>query len=77
MTDIIPAIAIISLCANAVLLIAYALMYRRAAQNDSRARYCQEQRDMWMSSHHRMFIDSFNSVRRDPKTGRYIKNRSN
>ena len=70
MSDLIPAIAVISLCANAVLMIAYAAMYKRASENDSRALWyelqCRE-RDRMIR----------NSVRRDPKTGRYLKNRSN
>ena len=70
MSDLIPAIAVISLCANAVLMIAYAALYKRAARNDSRALWYELQcREMAR-------LDR-NSVRRDPKTGRYLKNRSN
>lgn len=70
MTDLIPAIAVISLCANAVLMIAYAAMYKRASENDSRALWYELQcREMYRMGR--------NSVRRDPKTGRYLKNRSN
>lgn len=70
MSDLIPVIAVISLCANAVLMIAYAAMYKRASENDSRA--------LWFELQYReMARLDRNSVRRDPKTGRYIKNRSN
>lgn len=70
MSDLIPVIAVISLCANAVLMIAYAAMYSRAANNHNRAYWYEKQlREMAR-------LDR-NSVRRDPKTGRYIKNRSN
>ena len=70
MSDLIPVIAVISLCANAVLMIAYAALYSRAARKDSRA-FCYEKQ---LRELDRM---SRNSVRRDPKTGRYLKNRSN
>ena len=63
MSDLIPVIAVISLCANAVLMIAYAAMYSRALWYELQCR----ERDRMIR----------NSVRRDPKTGRYIKNRSN
>ena len=70
MTGLIPLVAIISLCANAVLMIAYAALYKRASENDSRALWyelqCRELDRMTRGS-----------VRRDPKTGRYLKNRSN
>ena len=70
MTDLIPVIAVISLCANAVLMIAYAAMHARAADNHNRA--------LWFEMQCReMARLDRNSVRRDPKTGRYIKNRSN
>ncbi len=70
MSDLIPVIAVISLCANAVLMIAYAALYKRASENDSRALWYELQcREMAR-------LDR-NSVRRDPKTGRYLKNRSN
>ena len=70
MTDLIPVIAVNSLCANAVLMIAYAALYKRASENDSRALWF----EMQCRERDRM---SRGSVRRDPKTGRYIKNRSN
>ena len=70
MSDLIPVIAVISLCANAVLMIAYAAMHNRAADNHNRAYWYEKQlRELDRISR--------GSVRRDPKTGRYIKNRSN
>ena len=74
MTDIIPAIAVISLCANAVLLIAYAAQYNRRRQAETQAYFCIEDRRQLAKA---FAIAQRNSVRRDPKTGRYLKNRSN
>ena len=74
MSDIIPLVAVITLIGNAVLMIAYAQLHSRLETAEFEAtdllrhalRVTQSMRELRR-----------NSVRRDPKTGRYLKNRSN
>ena len=74
MTDLIPVIAVISLCANAVLMIAYAAEYNRRRQAETQAYLCVKDKRQLAKA---FAIAQRNSVRRDPKTGRYLKNRGN
>lgn len=74
MSDIIPLVAIISLIGNAVLMIAYAAEYNRRRQAETQAYLCVKDKRQLAKA---FAIAQRNSVRRDPKTGRYLKNRSN
>ncbi len=66
MNALLSAVCIVSLFANAVLLFAFAAAYRRAGENNSRAH--------WYESQCRELARQLQgSVRRDPRTGRYLK----
>ena len=77
MTDLIPLVAVISLIGNAVLMIGYARLYSRHADTDHENLHLLRHIKAIAADLRKLHDQQRNSVRRDPKTGRYIKNRSN
>ena len=77
MTDFYAIAAVVSLPLNAVLLIAYAKLYERYADAEHEAVHLKRYLDAAQYELADQARRNCGSVRRDPKTGRYLKNRSN